>query len=482
MTGRVRHGRPRPVLVSEGLAGGPIAVHPRAPSGTIPGNARPRAPSPGNARQPPGAPCLPRPANVTLTQVSNPNENSADQGSDPSFAEDYTSSIRALRESLATTLEAMGVDPSRPQDIARRFQLNKNLTWKLSRLLREEDPATALRFVPGPSGLRILVDAFSPEVPEVAAGAERAAEQFADMQAKHAGDRATLEMMIAGLAYHRVEPEAIEQARRQAFLGNASIWGVQARSQYSTYVVGPHAGDADWADVVLAAGLVDFRRTRPDARWILGRRQAYGEHGELVEKRSGQPLTPPPHGPEGAPLLPDFCSSPLPDVEVVRRGPELCFELPGGTVGNSSLTTVTYAERDQRAGPRVQDAAGHSASFVMNLRTPTEHAQFDLLLHRDLGWEKEPEFLLFGRLHGGPSLDPDSQADLRLPTQEKVQRVPPTASSLTSDRLPDYHELLLQLATAGGWKLEDFQIWRVSLGHPPIPTAAAFSVELPSRG
>lgn len=401
--------------------------------------------------------------------------------SNPGFADEFAGRVHALREALANALAELQADPARPQQLARRFQVNKNLAWKLSRLIREPDAATALRFIPGASGMRIALAALGAEAPGTILNCERAFAEFEAMQAHHAGDRATLEMLIAGSAYDRIEPEAFEQARRQAFLGNASIWGVQARSQFATYVLGPNAAGDGWVDVVVAAGMIDFRRTRPDARWVLGTRQAFDAIGDSIEKRKGLALEPPPHGPGGVPLLADFCSSPLPNVEAVRAGNELRYELPGGSVGNSSLTTVAFAEIESRVGMRYQSNPGEQAELVLNLLTPAEHAQFDLLIHRDLGWEAPPKLALFGRLQGGHYFTPSSEQDCTIPIQEQLENLGQGRQSFESERVPDSGRLAEYVVRAGGWNPEEFTVWRVSMAHPPIPSAIALSLDLPEH-
>ena len=401
--------------------------------------------------------------------------------SGPNFAEEYASAVGALREALTQTMTELGADASRPQQIARRFQINKNLAWKISRLIREPDPAIALRFVPGTSGVRIALEALGPEAPQGIVACERAFREFEAMQAHHAGDRATLEMLIAGLAYDRIEPEAFEQARRQAFQGNASIWGVQARTQFSSYILGPNAQDPDWVDLALAAGLVDFRRTRPNACWILGTRQAFDSAGDSVEKHSGTPVAPVPSRPGGVPMIEEFCSTPLPDVEVVRCGNELRYELPGGPIGNSSLTTATFGEIDPRAGSRFQSRPGEEVELVMNLQTPAVHAQFDLLIHRDLGWTAPPVLQLYGRLHGLFPFSPGDEKDRTIPTQERPELLGSGTDVLTSERVPRCAELAQYTIRAGGWDPKDFTVWRVSMSYPPIPSAVVLSMELPER-
>ena len=397
------------------------------------------------------------------------------------FAEEYAAAIHELRGSLERCLRATKADPTRPQELARRFDLNKNLAWKLSRLIREQDPAAALRFVPGSSGLRIAFDALRPHAPEQVAAAEEAAAGFGAMQARHAGDRATLEMMIAGLAHERLEPESLEQARRQAFLGNASIWGVQVRTQFSAMIVAPCATDADRVDIVLLAGLVDFRRTRPDAHWTLATRYAYTSDEGGVHPPQNVPLTEPPLGEGTAPLLEEFCSKPLPPVTESRSPQELRYELPGGDVGNSSLSTIVYGVRESATGSRIAEEPGERAELGTNLLTPAEHAQIDLLLHKDLGWHETPSFHVYSRLHGQGPTAGSTLRGYELPTSERPIHLGRGSAGLTSARVPRCAELITRGIELAGWSVGDFDIWRVSLSFPPIPSTGLISVPLPNK-
>ena len=66
----------------------------------------------------------------------------------PEFPEHLQTALQALRAAIIELLSAVGADPGKPQDLARRFGLNKNLTWKVSKIICESDPPC--EFVSGP--------------------------------------------------------------------------------------------------------------------------------------------------------------------------------------------------------------------------------------------------------------------------------------------------------------------------------------------
>ena len=110
--------------------------------------------------------------------------------------------IEALRAGLAKEFGVKvgysGADISKPQEVSRQFKLNKNLTWKIAKVLQTNDALEAVPLIPGSEGMEILLAAMS------GAGASAASVQavrtklaaFEHMVEAHVGDRATLELLM----------------------------------------------------------------------------------------------------------------------------------------------------------------------------------------------------------------------------------------------------------------------------------------------
>ena len=69
-----------------------------------------------------------------------------------SFADDCRATASELRAALAAVYADVGADAARPQVVARRFRLNKNLTWKIAKVLQSTDPLETVPLVPGKIG------------------------------------------------------------------------------------------------------------------------------------------------------------------------------------------------------------------------------------------------------------------------------------------------------------------------------------------
>ena len=192
----------------------------------------------------------------------------SDRSSSP-FEKEIKDVLQRIRVSLTELMTSVGADPTRPQDMARQLGVNKNLTWKVSKIIRETDPGSVVPQLPGKEGFRILMRAArrcgAPD--ELLELAENALSSFDDLVDTHSGTRDTLELMVGHLS-GEIDVARAEAERKLAFRGNSAIWGVQARMQLCVNVVAP-GDDPDWADLAWLSGLVDFRRLRGDVCWTI---------------------------------------------------------------------------------------------------------------------------------------------------------------------------------------------------------------------
>src|SRR5262245_47686055 len=112
--------------------------------------------------------------------------------------EDCREVLQALRGQLIDLYASMNLDPDQPQEVARRLRLNKNLTWKVSKIINAADGLSAIPHVPGAAGMEILLTGLE------SAGATRSnidavretLERFDKVVARHAGDRAHLDLIL----------------------------------------------------------------------------------------------------------------------------------------------------------------------------------------------------------------------------------------------------------------------------------------------
>ena len=113
------------------------------------------------------------------------------------FEEALDHAFQRVRGALTEMIGSVDADITRPQDISRRFKINKNLAWKLSKLITISDPHAVLTNLPGSTGMNTILDAFeSNGAPSttVQSARDRLVE-FDEMVETHVGDRSTLQSL-----------------------------------------------------------------------------------------------------------------------------------------------------------------------------------------------------------------------------------------------------------------------------------------------
>ncbi len=400
----------------------------------------------------------------------------------PRFKEDLGEALANLRSALIAVIRDVEGDPSKPQDLARRFKLNKNLTWKISKVVGEADPYAGVPHLPGTGGFEIFFKGMrsggaGAELIDRARCAAQAIERVVEV---HTGDRATLDIMVSDMLPPGMQSDRDEQLRKMAFQGNSGIWGVRARIQTMLCVLAPNADDPSLADLIQVGGLVDFRRLRADARWLLVRRERWSDDDEPPAPDQSEPLDPD-CPPDAAPLIREFCSTPPPTLEVISSAGEDQYELPGGPVGNAAAVTCVWGEISRKVGAVAADLPGEYGEIGCSLVTPVEQVVFDLLVHRELAWAMDPELVVYSRLDGGGMQTTQRRQRNTLAINEPVVDLGWGVDGLVTPALPDHHRLASYVFDRAGWSPRDFRALRVDLAYPPIPSVALLRSELPVR-
>lgn len=400
------------------------------------------------------------------------------------FAPHCSACVAALQRSLGALYRAVDADAAKPQEVARRFRLNKNLTWKIAKLLQTADPLEAVPAIPGAEGIGILLAAMTREGAELAVTepVRRDFDAFDLMMRSHAGDRATLDLLIDGMAQGA---KALEVSRKLAFRGNSGIWGLQARVRSMLQVLAPTAGRPDRLDDVLVGGLHDIRRLRPVQGWPIFRFSHYGLGAEgQARTRDFAPLEPPASPDEPALIMRSFCSPPGAEVRSVRTEREIRHELVDGPIGQRGAVSFVFGSIERgvfgRYAPRGATEAEHG-EMVAFVTMPTELVQMDVLVHRTMLDEFTPELVVYGRPFGTLDSDPATRENYRLPISEVIERIDPSQHSLDSEALPERSELVEQVVRRAGWALGDFVAFRASIAYPPMPSSVLMRYRLPTE-
>ena len=378
--------------------------------------------------------------------------------------------VSVLRVALAGLFDELGLDVGRPQSVGRALELDKTLAWRACRFCREDEVLDALGFLPGESALANLIAAAQRQgaSAERLSRAREAAASFQGQVELHAGSRLGLRRLVASLDAERDTPRLQDEGRRQAFQGNAAIWGVQARSRIGLQLMAPNLDDPSRLDVISAAGLHELTRMRASARWPIVRHTAYDPDGPRNDQPEPLDST---VGQGEPPLLREFCSEHLPPLRKIPKDDSTLFELGEGGLGRSGAVTCLFGIVRRADHPRTGKGPDDLAEHLSYFNTPVERGLFDVLLHRDLD-VGTPELELCSLMESVDPIGPDRSSRYTLPVAEQVHELTGPHPVLETPCMPRHRELVEFAVARSGHALGDFRIFRVEFSHPPIPTVA----------
>lgn len=404
--------------------------------------------------------------------AGNPTDNSV-------FVEEAKTALNEVRSSLASLVASVGANPTQPQEISRRFGLDKTLTWKIARVICDDDTLASAVHVPGRASLRNLVEVLEREgaPPETTGPVLAAIEGFERLIAVHSGDRSTFEVML-GVASADLARRRGEKARKMAYQGASAIWGVQARVHVSLHFVAPNAAKSDALDLGVIAGFVDFRRLRPDVPWAVARRATFLHDGTVSSPGTTVAMDPD-VAPADPPIVKRFSSSPLPPLrQTPGQNNVTRFELTEGPIGNAGAATCILGWIARGETGRYRADGDIYGEHIVRLSTPVELLYHDLYVHRSLALPS-PEVVIYSDLPGGPVFPFDGLETGRLPAMESMVDLGENPPNATAADLPEYRRMVTFAAERMGWTLNDFHGYRFRLRYPPIPTLCLYRYALP---
>ena len=390
------------------------------------------------------------------------------------FRTDCDAAIHRIRLSLERLAEAAGCDLLRPQEVSRRFGLNKNLTWKFARVLLAEDSFDAVAMIPRAEGVEIFLRAFeSARVSAPCVDAVRdAIREFEAVVTRHFGDRGQLELVLDGLR----SDGNLEQSRRTAFRGMTGVFGVQAAVRLTAQIISPSANAGDPADYTLIVGLAGLQRLRP-----IGALPVFRASGSTTNPLSAsQPLITSSGCAEPEFLLRDFSTFPDSTVTAAAApGGGLTAELsegPIGRIGQSDLyfASVTRGAMQLRSTP--DDA---EISLVTRVSIPTEALLSDLFVHRSMAGLETLRTSIHSTLSQPLSDDPRQRELSLLPIQVTPIVVEDLAAGFGTRGVPGYEEMVGRAFDALGADRAEFRLIRVAMEFPPAPSALLVSWDVP---
>lgn len=392
----------------------------------------------------------------------------------PSFAEHCRKSVQGLQGALLELYRTVGADPSRPQDVSRQYRLNKNLTWKVAKIISASDTFEAVPVIPGAGGFDILLDTMSKAgAPQgVISRVRDAAVEFDRMIEIHTGDRSALELALDSMGG---VGRPLEASRKLAFRGNSGIWGIQAGVRTTTHLLSPNPDNPDFLDLAMIGGLTRVRRLRPVDRWPVFQLRSYNDDGSAEQPRHRLALESQHADAPGDPwLMRSFCDGALPEIHLRQAGETTIYEIGEGPVGRTGEFSCFFGFADIGSVPRYRDAANSVGEFISSVSLPVEALQFDLLIDEQLLEAMTPSMQIIGTIGGAM----DSVGSTPLPLPERFRDLG-LGAMLDTPLVDRYAEAVDHMFRRLGRDPRRFRCLRLFIEYPPLSSRILVRYQLP---
>jgi hypothetical protein len=378
---------------------------------------------------------------------------------------------------LQRILDAIPGGPFGPAELARRLGVDKVLTSRTLKAVRNKDPLAVIHLAPGPEPLRRLARAAgrAGAPPATVAEVEAAVDAFESLIRQEAGDRSSLNAIISAWL-----PEArheFELRRKQsAFKAMSQLKGAMADTNLATVMVHP-SRDESKLDVVWVTGLLGLHRLRPGAGVKFATRRITDGNGPRR-----------PTSLDGVPVddldgvrLEEFCSSPPPKLNVVPAGEVVHYTLADTGFGPRSAVDLVFAEANIAELPRyIPRDSGRKAYYFAEISTPAKALLFDVYVHDDVYPGSDPALHIYDTALDGVASVNDAARNIdRIDMDESIQPLGARLGQSRSTDVPDYARLLRHVTGKMAWDAGRFRGYRCRVDYPIYGTQVVMAFDAP---
>jgi hypothetical protein len=364
----------------------------------------------------------------------------------------------------------------RPKDLEKTLGISASLAWQIHKFAHANDPLSEIRILPGPMAIKRFLDAASARgaSASVIASVRAALDNVEHLIARHAENRREFKSLLSGLTQDGAE--AVDHKSRRAILeGQSHVLGYRADTNLCCFVSNPSREDPLKMDSMVIRTITGIRRFREDVSIVVAEARSWYEDGSAYGT-GPRPLVDDPTG-EGPGLIPEFCTQPLPIVKRVitsKDTPSLIVQPRGLGVESAIICSVGCL------WPRInryRTAYDRHATSQSAVRTPCKLLIHDLLVYRGLFEPLEPEVMIYTD-HRGVDAAPVNRDCDRLPTHDRAVFMGAGIDVLKVDEIPYYQDLLRFALGRVGWKIDDFDVYRVRIEYPLMPSSVFTQFEL----
>ena len=380
---------------------------------------------------------------------------------------DARKALDNLQTALADLMAHVPGGIRRPVHLQQALGTDYKVSWQLFQIANAADSARASIHVPSTVLLRKLTkSAVEAGVPaKVASRVDQAVDEFNLVVDAYANDRPEFDAMLASLTGGEAAQTISIQHRRAAFRSDCPLWGIQAEMNLGqVFFRGARDGRGfDECYVIVKCGL---RRLRQNVMPIL--------HGFRRPPLDGLPINPTSAFIQesmalyGAPLLPQFCSQPIPQLLNVAaaNGSEYSV-LNSKELGRKAPATVAFSGV-ALGSPFVEDQGRRfaEAGMGMQITIPVKLAVIELFIHRPTFGGAAPVFSASAIGAEGVQLPEILRRARHLELYAEIESLGAVPQMEALPKVPKHMELVEFMFEKLGWDAAEFDVYRVQVPYP----------------
>jgi hypothetical protein len=347
--------------------------------------------------------------------------------------------------------------------LARAIDIDKSLASVLVRAVNSKSDRDLLHIVPSPTGLRILMQRTKGVASRTATmRLEAATERFRKLLDSTPGGRAALDARIAETS-RELGWKRQHTSKQATFKSMSFLLGYYCDLMSSTLllVLSDRPGVAHGIEVTRRLGV---RRMRTTATIPLFSFSPWSSDGRdrIV------PLVPGANDPSPSNiLLPEYCTEPMPNVEVVKEGASFAVVLPGTALAETALD-FAWAFRHEDYHQQQPDA-DIQVLHAYFLHMPTRRVVRDLYIDETLYEGATPliTWALPGtHQHENPPHNGVSDYYARVDLDATYETLPESRRGYALPGVPGQDRMVQSVLERAGHAKTRFRGWRCTLDYP----------------
>lgn len=393
------------------------------------------------------------------------------------FETDTIDAVSFARDAYARIIEEKCPGSKAVTAVCEAFGIHRKLAWQLIKVAYAEDPFVAAKHMPTHKTVQVWIKAaqrsgIHKELVDLIRDADS---RFQTVIDTHAASKSEFEILIESCSQSH-DAQSEERWRQLAYEGNSFTFGARCKVLLAMCVLMPSDDREDYFHSVQIKGLMGFRQTRPDVRWIINQSVAVDDHAQHETAMQRVAIDPAAaRANNGVPVIPEYCSDPMPALMRSKTHDGMMqdefLSSHVGLMGERTLVTGEILRNIAPTHAMPNDKIAHFGSIV---RTPSEMLHFDLFVKAGLFGKVERELRVFSDI-ASPISFADSDA---LSVSDQITKLGRGVSLAQAPDLPGYRGLARDVFARLELDPDEYELFRIRMPYPPIPTTVMFKHEL----